>query len=138
MEAVRLLSRIYSDEMIVGVLNRAKLHTGRGNYWTRALVASLRHHHAIECHDTRRQAAEGWMNLSQAARMVGVASGTLRVAIDRGYIAAERPITCGPWILNKQSLETQSAVRFLERVRLGKSDPTKVTSAQALLELSIT
>ena len=138
MEAVRLLSRIYSDEMIAGVLNRAKLHTGRGNYWTRALVTSLRHHHAIECHDTRRQAAEGWMNLSQAARMVGVASGTLRVAIDRGYIAAERPITCGPWILNKQSLETQSAVRFLERVRLGKSDPTKVTSAQALLELSIT
>jgi DNA invertase Pin-like site-specific DNA recombinase len=137
-EAVRVLSRIYSDEMIAGVLNRAKLLTGRGNYWTRALVTSLRHHHAIECHGLRRQASEGWMNLSQAARLVGVASGTLRVAIERGYIAAERPIPCGPWILNKQSLEAQSAARFLERVRLGKTHPTEAPSAQAVLELSST
>ena len=36
-EAVRVLSRIYSDEMIAGVLNRAKLPTARGNYWTRQL-----------------------------------------------------------------------------------------------------
>jgi DNA invertase Pin-like site-specific DNA recombinase len=137
-EAVRVLARIYKDEMIAGVLNRAKLHTGRGNYWTRALVTSLRHNHAIDCHDARRQATEGWMNLSQAARLVGVASGTLRVAIDRGYITAERPITCGPWILNTRNLETETALRFLQRVGLGRSTPTTRSSAQAVLELSIT
>lgn len=137
-EAVRVLARIYKDEMIAGVLNRAKLHTGRGNYWTRALVASLRHHHAIDCHDPRRQASEGWMNLSQAARFAGVASGTLRVAIERGYITAERPVPCGPWILNKQSLEAEAAAQFVQRVRLGKSAPTAPSSEQAVLELSIT
>src|SRR4051794_36883284 len=36
-DAVRVLSRIYSDDMIAGVLNRAKLSTARGNYWARAL-----------------------------------------------------------------------------------------------------
>jgi hypothetical protein len=137
-EAVRVLSRIYSDEMIAGVLNRAKLPTARGNYWTRALVTSLRFNHEISCHDARQQAAEGWLNLSQAARLVGVATRTLRLAIERGYIAAERPIDCGPWVLNKQALQIEDVARFLERVRLGKSHPTVLPSAQATLDLSTT
>ena len=137
-EVVRVLSRIYSDEMIAGVLNRAKLPTARGNYWTRALVTSLRFNHEISCHDARQQAAEGWLNLSQAARLVGVATRTLRLAIERGYIAAERPIDCGPWILNKQALQIEDVARFLERVRLGKSHPTVLPSAQATLDLSTT
>ena len=136
--AVRVLSRIYSDEMIAGVLNRAKLPTARGNYWTRSLVASLRANHGISCHDAQRQAAEGWLNLTQAARVVGVSNRTLRLAIERGYIAAERPIACGPWVLNKQALDSEAATRLLERVRLGRSSPTVPSSAQAVLDLSIT
>ncbi len=137
-EAVRVLSRIYSDEMIAGVLNRAKLPTARGNYWTRALITSLRANHGISCHDAQRQAAEGWLNLTQAARVVGVSNRTLRLAIERGYIAAERPIACGPWVLNKQALDSEAATHLRERVRLGRSSPTVPSSAQAVLDLSIT
>jgi DNA invertase Pin-like site-specific DNA recombinase len=137
-ESVRVLSRIYNDEMIAGVLNRAKLPTARGNYWTRALVTSLRFNHEIKCHDAQRQAAEGWLNLSQAARLVGVSNRTLRIAIERGYIAAERPIACGPWVLNKQALESEEAKRLLDRVRLGRSSPTVPSSAQTVLDLSTT
>lgn len=137
-EAVRVLSRIYSDEMIAGVLNRAKLPTARGNYWTRALVTSLRFNHEIKCHDAQRQAAEGWLNLSQAARLVGVSNRTLRLAIEHGYIAAERPIACGPWVLNKQSLENEKASHLLDRVRLGRHSPTVPSSAQTVLDLSTT
>lgn len=136
-EAVRVLSRIHSDEMIAGVLNRAKLRTARGNYWTKALIASLRCHHEIPCYDAGRQAAEGWLNLSQAARLAGVANRTLRVGIERGDVAAERPIACGPWVLNRETLQTASAVRYLEDVRLRKSNPTVRSSEQATLELSI-
>jgi DNA invertase Pin-like site-specific DNA recombinase len=137
-EAVRVLSRIYSDEMIAGVLNRAKLPTAKGNYWTRALVTSLRANHEISCHNAQQQAAEGWLNLSQAARLVGIANRTLRLAIERGYIAAERPIACGPWVLNKQTLQGDEAVRFVQRVRSGKPQPAVPSSAQATLDLSTT
>jgi DNA invertase Pin-like site-specific DNA recombinase len=137
-EAVRVLSRIYSDEMIAGVLNRARLPTARGNYWTRALVTSLRANHEIRCHDARQQDVEGWLNLSQAARMVGVANRTLRLAIERGYIAAERPISCGPWVLNKKTLQSDEAARFVQRVRFGKPQPAVPSSAQATLDLSTT
>jgi DNA invertase Pin-like site-specific DNA recombinase len=135
-EAVRVMSRIYSDEMIAGVLNRAKLRTARGNYWTRALIACLRSNHDIQCHDTQRQETEGWLNLSQAARLVGIANRTLRLGIECGDIAAEHPIACGPWVLNKQALQSDTAVRFLERVRLGRSTTTVPSSRQAVLDLS--
>jgi hypothetical protein len=133
-EAVRVMSRIYSDEMIAGVLNRAKLRTARGNYWTRALIASLRSNHDIQCHDARRQETEGWLNLSQAARLVGIANRTLRLGIERGDVAAERPIACGPWVVNKQALQSDTAVRFLERVRLGRSTTTVPSSRQVVLD----
>jgi DNA invertase Pin-like site-specific DNA recombinase len=134
--AVGVLSRIYTDQMIAGVLNRAKMRTGFGNFWTRALVTSLRHGHGIACHDATRQAEEGWFNLTQAALHVGVGKTTLRSAIDRGEILAERPIDCGPWIINKKALQTPAALRLVEGVRAHVIHPTSSSSAQGTLDLS--
>jgi hypothetical protein len=70
--------------------------------------------------------------------MVGVSNRTLRLAIERGYIAAEQPIACGPWVLNKQALESETETRLLERIRLRRSSPMVPSSVQAVLDLSIT
>jgi hypothetical protein len=137
-EAVRSLARICSDQMIAGVLNRAKLLTGHGNFWSRALITSLRHRNGIACHDTQRQAEQGWMNLSKAAQLLGTTRNTLREAIERGEIAAERPVSCGPWILNRQSLQSEGALRFIERVRSVQAHPTTANSKQCSLDLSTT
>ena len=65
MEAVRILARVCSDDMIAGLLNRNDLRTGHGNRWTRERVTSLRSHHKIPvyCHETAE--TEGWMNLTR-------------------------------------------------------------------------
>jgi hypothetical protein len=137
-EAVRILARICGDEMIAGVLSRAQLRTGHGNCWTRALVTALRNKHGIPCHSAQRQAADGWLTLSQAAQILGLARHTVRVAIERGEISAEHPIASGPWALNKQTLQSEATVRLLERVRLGKIRPAAPSSAQTTLDLSTT
>jgi DNA invertase Pin-like site-specific DNA recombinase len=137
-EAVRSLSRICNDQMIAAVLNRAKLLTGHGNFWTRTLVTSLRHRHDIECYDAQRQAEQGWINLSKAAQLLGTSRNTLRDAIERGEVAAERPIGCGPWILNRQSLQSEGVQRFIERVRATQTHPAKADSKQCSLDLSTT
>ncbi len=111
-DAVRVLSRICNDAAIAGVFNRAKVPTARGNYWTRALVTALRSHHEIPCHDSSRQAEAGWLNLSEAARLAGVTNRTLRLAIERGDIAAERPVKSGPWVINKEALGSDAARLF--------------------------
>jgi hypothetical protein len=66
-DTVRVFTRICSDEVIAGVLNRNGLLTGRGNRWTQERVTSLRSHHAIPCFDADKCEAEGWMNLSSTA-----------------------------------------------------------------------
>lgn len=138
-EAVRSLSRICNDQMIAGALNRAKQLTGHGNFWTRALVASLRHRQGIECYDVHRQEEQGWINLSKAALLLGTSRNTLRDAIERGEVAAERPIGCGPWILNRRSLQSESVQRFIERVRSTQQmHPTTADSKQGSLNLSMT
>jgi hypothetical protein len=65
-EAVRTLARICSDDLLVNVLNRNGLLTGRGNRWSRERVVSLRNAHDIACYDPHRRESEGWMNLTEA------------------------------------------------------------------------
>jgi len=103
-EAVRILSRVCTDEQIAGFLNRDGLLTGRGNHWTRALVASLRSKQGVACFAADRQREEGWLNLTAAAAALGTTNRTVRLAIDRGDIKAVRPLAHGPWVLNARDL----------------------------------
>lgn len=93
--AVRMLARICSDDLIAGALNRNGLRTGRGNRWTRERVTSLRNHHSIPCFSAERARAEGWTNLTGAAAFLGISQRTLRLAIDRGKIDAQHPLPDG-------------------------------------------
>ena len=57
------------------------------------------------------------MNLTKAATFVGVSPRTLRLAVDRGEIEAEHPLSDGPWIFHKRVLESEAAIQFAQRVR---------------------
>lgn len=104
-EAVRLLARICSDDVIAGLLNRNDLRTGHGNRFTRERVTSLRSHHHIPVHRPEIADAEGWMNLSKAAARLGISAKILRIAAERGHIDAVHPLGEGPWLFNRSVLE---------------------------------
>ena len=137
-EAVRVLARICSDDLIAGVLNRNGLQTGRGNRWTRERVIALRSYHEIPCYSVERRRAEGWMNLTEAATSLSLSGRTLRLAVERGEIEAEHPLADGPWVINQRALETDAAARFVERVRRSNRDPAIPTSLQDGFEFSTT
>jgi len=81
---------------------------------------------------------EGWLNLTQAAQFVGTSTRTLRLAIERGEILAEKPIAVGPWLLNKQALQSESATKVMQRARFGRARVAVPPSSQATLDLSTT
>ena len=116
-EAVRMLARICSDDVLASTLNRNRLLTGRGNRWTRERVTALRTYHAIPCYDRGRCASQGWMNLSEAARRLGVSARTLRLAVERGEIIALHPLPDGPWVFHQPALETEVATTLVARVQ---------------------
>ncbi len=123
MEAVRVLARVCSDDMIASLLNRNDLRTGQGNRWTRERVTSLRSHHKIPVYCYQTAETEGWMNLTRAAAMLGVSPKTLRVAVEQSEFEALHPLADGPWLFKKSTLQAEAAKRLVDRVRSRRSNP---------------
>src|SRR5487761_2476404 len=123
-DAVRALARICTDDVVAGALNRNHILTGRGNRWTRERVTALRSHHKIACYDAHRCEEEGWMNLTNAARFMKLGPKTLRLAAERGEITAEHPLSDGPWVFNREVLQSHAAKGLAERVRSNQRHPT--------------
>lgn len=116
-EAVKILSRTCRDDMIAGVLNRNGLRTGRGNRWTRERVTSLRCKRGIPVHSAKRQDAEGWMTLTQAAAHLGLAPISLRRAVERGDVEALHPLPDGPWVFVRKHLDGSRVRAALGRIK---------------------
>ena len=135
-EAVRVLARICSDDLLASTLNRNGLVTGRGNRWTRERVTALRTHHEIPCYDRDRRASEGWMNLTEAAGVLGISARTLRLAVERGEIEAEHPLSDGPWVFKRSILETPAAATLVGRVRRRTREAAIPNSQQRTLGFS--
>ena len=122
--AVRQLVLIASDDLIAGILNRNGLMTGNGNRWTRERVTALRSHHRIPVFRAAPDGDEPWLNLSAAARHVGVAAKTLRLAAEAGDIDATHPLPDGPWIFSRAELTGPGARQVADRARLNPKYPT--------------
>ncbi len=135
---VQVLVRICTDDVIASVLNRNGLRTGRGNRWTRERVCSLRSYNKIPRHSPARRTSQGWMNLTQAADLLGISARTLRLAVERGEIQADHPLNDGPWVFNRRALENEAAVRLVARVRSRRDFPAKPTAGQTSLNFSNT
>jgi DNA invertase Pin-like site-specific DNA recombinase len=123
-EAVRLLVRIANDDLIAGILNRNNLRTGYGNRWTRERVTSLRSHHRIPLWRPAADGVEPWLNLTRAAKLLGISQKTLRLAAESGQIAAIHPLADGPWIFSRADIEGPAAQTIVGRARRAASHPT--------------
>jgi DNA invertase Pin-like site-specific DNA recombinase len=137
-DAVSALALIAKDDIIAGLLTRNGLKTGHGNRWTRERVTALRSSYRIAVH---REAADGkdlWLNLGEAAALVGVAPRTLRLAAERGQIAARHPLEDGPWIFSRAELESAAARDIASQAKATSKHPTVSDPAQESLLLSTT
>jgi DNA invertase Pin-like site-specific DNA recombinase len=138
-EAVCVLTRVCTDEIIAGVLNRNGLYTGHGNRWTKELVTSLRSKHGIPVFRLERQHQEGWMKLGEAASYAGISQASLRSAVEQGAIEALRPLPLGPWILSREALDRPAARLRIERIHhtAGRTiGPTEPDSTSLTLQFS--
>jgi hypothetical protein len=138
LDAVRTLACICPDVLIANMLNRNGLRTGRGNFWTRERVTALRSHHEIPVYCAERRAREGWLNLTEAARYVGVSTRTLRLAVERGGLVAEHPLPDGPWIFHRHTLAASAAAELAARARARQRTPAVPADQQRLFDKSMT
>jgi DNA invertase Pin-like site-specific DNA recombinase len=129
-EAITVLARISTDDIIAGVLNRNGHLTGRGNRWTRERVTALRSHNRIPCYKSDEQ--QPWVNLTDAAAYLDISSRTLRLAIDRGEVPADHPFADGPWVISRASLDTTAAKALKSRAHTRPHKPAVLHSEEHL------
>ena len=98
----------------------------------------MRSTHRIPVHRPIEDGVEPWLNLTQAASLVGVASKTLRLAAERGEIDALHPLADGPWLLRRTDLEQMAAQWSGMRTRSGRATPAGHGCEQANLFPSTT
>jgi hypothetical protein len=83
---------------IAGIPNRQGRRTARGLSYTANRVASLRHHWNIPCHQPTDRPQEGeLLNVSTAARQLGIAPSTLLRWLNDGFVAGEQLTPGAPW-----------------------------------------
>src|SRR6266550_4834859 len=97
-DLLRRLSVHYPDAKIAGILNRQSRRTARGLSYTASRVQSLRHHWNIACHQPSNQPQEGdLLNVTAAAKQLGIAPSTLLRWLDDGFVAGEQTTPGAPW-----------------------------------------
>src|SRR6266498_1933179 len=100
-DTINLLRRLavhYPDTKIAGILNRQGRRTARGLSYTANRVASLRHHWNIPCHQPTDTPQEGeLLNVSAAARQLGIAPSTLLRWLNDGFVPGEQLTPGAPW-----------------------------------------
>lgn len=137
-EAVRALALIAKDDVIAGILNRNGLKTGNGNRWTRERVTSMRSNHRIPVYRRAEDGVEPWLNLTNAASIVGVSPRTLRLAAERGDIDAMHPLEHGPWLFRRVDLHDSAAQSIVLRARGSSQHPAELDRVQETLFPSTT
>jgi DNA invertase Pin-like site-specific DNA recombinase len=99
-DLVRRLAAFYPDAKIAGILNRQDRRTARGMSYTASRVQSLRHYWKIPaCRPVPAdQEPEGeLLNVTAAARELGIAPSTLLRWLDDGFVAGEQVTPGAPW-----------------------------------------
>src|SRR6266702_2951402 len=99
-DLIRRLAVHYPDAIIAGILNRQHRRTARGLSYTASRVQSLRYHWHIPCHqpDDNDQTPEGEpLNVTAAARQLGIAPSTLLRWLNDGFVAGEQVTPGAPW-----------------------------------------
>ena len=137
-EAVRTLALIAKDDVIAGFLNRNGLKTGNGNRWTSSRVTSLRSTYKIAVFRRAEPGKEPWLNLRNAAALLGVAARTVRIAAERGEIDAMHPLSDGPWLFSRAELEGPKGQAVTAAARAHCEHPAVPDPNQQSLFLSTT
>jgi DNA invertase Pin-like site-specific DNA recombinase len=95
---LRRLAAHYPDAKIAGILNRQGRRTARGLSYTASRVQSLRYHWNIPCHQPTNQPQEGeLLNVTAAAKQLGIAASTLLRWLNDGFVAGEQLTPGAPW-----------------------------------------
>jgi len=98
---IRGLAELKADADIARNLNLVKIQTSSGKSWTETSVRDFRHHYKIPVFDPSKYEKKGWVNLQEAARILGTSSTAVSRLIQAKILQARQIIKYSSWIIEK-------------------------------------
>jgi hypothetical protein len=111
-ELVARLAKLYSDDVIAGILNRQGRKTATGQRFTAGHVGNLRRYHKMDRYQPQAAVSEGEpVTVQKAAEILGVVPSTLHRWLNAGFIVGEQITPGAPWRIR---ITEELRARFVE------------------------
>ena len=116
-EDVELIKRMalrYGDDEIARVLSKLGRHTGKGNRWTQARVATVRRKHHIAAPGATNPDI---LNLAQAQKHTGVSDTTLMRLIRTNLLAVQQVSPYAPLEIKRMDLDAEPVAGIIKHLK---------------------
>ena len=104
----------YGDDEIARVLSKLGRHTGKGNRWTQARVATVRRKHHIAAPAAMDPDI---LNLAQAQKHTGVSDTTLMRLIRANLLAVQQVAPYAPLEIKRMDLDSEPVASIIEHLK---------------------
>ncbi len=122
LKLIQQLVQVVPDEKIAQIFNLLQIKTASGKNWTQIRVAHFRHQHRIPVFNKAIYEKKGWVNLTQAAEILGTYPITVRRLIKANIIKGWQIIQYSPWIIEKEQLKSLQVLDAIKNIKSGKKN----------------
>lgn len=136
-ELVGDLARVSPDHQIARTLNMLGLKTARGLTWTEGRLRGLRSYKEIPAYSEKRKEEEGWLNMQEAARYLGVSPMSVKRLLERGTLKGKQVVPHAPWVINKSDLDTEEVRTVVCDIKSGKGTVRRDDSGQKSFDFAV-
>ncbi|UCE07921.1 MAG: recombinase family protein, partial [bacterium] len=119
------LAQIVADQDIARILNLLKIKNTSKQSWNSVCVFEFRQQHQIPPFDPEEYEKKGWVNLKQAAELLGTFPETILRLIKANLLNARQVIKYSPWIIDKEQLKSPQLLQALDKLKNGTKKISK-------------
>ena len=113
-ELIKRMAQRYGDDEIARVLSKLGRHTGKGNRWTQARVATVRRKHHIAAPAAMDPDI---LNLAQAQKHTGVSDTTLMRLIRANLLAVQQVAPYAPLEIKRMDLDSEPVAGIIGHLK---------------------
>ena len=116
------LRKVYDDEGIARILNRASIKTERGGNWTKSRVMNFRERHDIPAYSAKMKQEQAWLTQQEAATYLEVSPMSVHRLITRQILPAEHHPGL-PTVIRREDLDREELKRAARGIRNHGNSP---------------
>lgn len=116
LDIIRRMAVRYGDNEIAYVLNKLGRRTGKGKPWNQDRVKTARRNHSI-AGQKRTKPDPDILTQGQAAKYVGVSTGTIRKLVSADVLKKSQIVPWAPWEIVRADLDAEPVKGIIEHLK---------------------